>query len=83
MKIYQLAGHGHWMLNHAQYTAFSDDVYRTEEAAKKAIPEYFKYLTTPKREGDNMVLDPKGLRIFIHPLNLKNKKSKRKNKQND
>ena len=77
MKIYQLAGHGHWSLNHAQYTAFSDDVYLTEEAATKAMPAYIKHLTTPKIEGDNMTLDPKGLRIFIHPLNLKNNKKEK------
>ncbi len=73
MRIYQLAAHGHWSLNHAQYTAYSNDCYRTEAAAQAQIPAFFKYVTTPKRKGDNMTLDPKGLRIFIHPLNLKNK----------
>jgi len=78
MKIYQLAASGHWSMNHARYTAYSTNVYRTEEAARAKIPAFFKKLTTPKREGDNMTLDPKGLRIFIHILNLKNNKKKEK-----
>lgn len=74
MKIYQLAAHGHWTLNHAQYTAYSTDCYRTEEEARAAMPAFAEYLTTPKREDDRMILDKKGLRIFIHILNLKNNK---------
>ena len=74
MKIYQLAGTGHWSMNHARYTAYSTDVYRSDKEARAEIPAFFKYLTTPKGEEDKMVLEKKGLRIFIHILNLKNKK---------
>ena len=76
MKIYQLTGSGHWSLNHARYTAHSTDVYRTEKAARAAMPAFFKHLTTAKDKEDKMVLDKKGLRIFIHILNLKNNKKK-------
>ena len=78
MKIYQLAGSGYWSMNHARYTAYSTDVYRTEAAARAAIPEFFKYLTTPKRKDDGMILDKERLRIFIHILDLKNNKKKEK-----
>ncbi len=74
MKIYQLAGTGHWSINHGRYTAYSTDVYRSDKEARAEIPVFFKYLTTPKSEGDGMVLEKKGLRIFINILNLKNKK---------
>jgi len=76
MKIYQLTGSGYWSLNHARYTAYSSNVYRTEEAARAAMPAFAKELTTPKRDGDNMTLDPKGLRILINRLDLKNNKKK-------
>ena len=76
MKIYQLAASGHWSLNHARYTAYSTDCYRTEKEAKVAMLAYFKYLTTPKRKGDEMIMDKEGLRIFIHMLDLKNNKKK-------
>ncbi len=78
MRIYQLAGTGHWSINHARYTAYATDVYRTEAAASAAIPAFFKHLTTPKRKDDGMVLDKKGLRIFIHILDLKNNDKKEK-----
>ncbi len=78
MKIYQLAASGHWLINHARYTAYSTDCYRTEETARAQIPTFFKYMTTPKRKDDNMVMQPKGLRIFIHILDLKNNEKKEK-----
>ncbi len=74
MKVYQLTGSGHWSLNHARYTAYSSDVYRTEKAARAAMPAFAVQLTTPKREGDQMVLEKKGLRVLINILDLKNKK---------
>ena len=80
MKVYQLTGSGHWSLNHARYTAYSSDVYRTEQAARAAMPAFAKKLTTPKREGDQMTLDPKGLRILINILDLKNNKKKENEK---
>jgi len=76
MKIYQLTASGHWSLNHARYTAYSKEAYRTEKTARAAMPAFAKELTTPKRNDDRMVLEPKGLRIFIHVLNLKNNKKK-------
>lgn len=76
MKIYQLAASGHWSLNHARYTAYSTDVYRSEEAARAAMPAFAEYLTTPKRKEDRMVMEKKGLRILIHILNLKKNKKK-------
>jgi len=77
MKIYQLTASGHWSLNHARYTAYSKEAYRTEEAARAAMPAFAKELTTPKRNDDHMILEPKGLRIFINPLELvSNKKGK-------
>ena len=78
MRIYQLTGSGHWTLNHARYTAYSTDVYRTEDAARAAMPAFAEYLTTPKSEEDQMVLEKKGLRILINILDLKNNKKKKK-----
>jgi len=77
MKIYQLTASGHWSLNHARYTAYSKEAYWTEEAARAAMPAFAKELTKPKREDDNMTLEPKGLRIFINILNLKNNKKEK------
>jgi len=76
MKVYQLAASGHWILNHARFTAYSDECYPTKEAAKEAMPEFFIQLTTPKRNGDDMILDKENLRIFIHPLELVGNKKK-------
>ena len=76
MKIYQLAASGHWSLNHARYTAYSTDCYRTDKEARAAMPAFFKHLTTPKRKDDGMIMDKERLRIFIHILDLKNNKKK-------
>lgn len=73
VKIYQLAVSGHYAINHARYTAYSNTAYRTEEAARAAIPEFFKTLTIPKHESDTMVMEKESLRIFIHTLELINK----------
>ena len=78
MKIYQLTASGHYSINHARYTAYSTDVWHTEEEARSHIRSFFKYMTTPKIKDDTMVMDKEGLRINIHILELKPKKNKEK-----
>ena len=79
MKIYQLAASGFFAINHARYTAYSYECYRTPEAARAAMPAFFKQMTTPKSEGDTMVMAKESLRIVINPLNLLNNKKEKKN----
>lgn len=74
MKTYQLVASGYFTINHARYMAYSHEVYRTEEAARAAIPAYFKLLTIPKKKDDTTVMAKEGLRIFINPLELVNNK---------
>jgi len=74
MKIYQLGASGHYSINHARYTAFSSEAYTTPEAAREAMPAFFKKLTTPKTKDDTMAMEKKGLRLFVNPLELVNNK---------
>ena len=79
MKVYQLAAHGKMITFENTYGMHSHKVYRTEEQARAAIPGFAKLVTTPKNEQDLMVLEKKGLRISIVPLELMNKKKETKN----
>jgi len=82
MKIYQLAASGYFAINHARYTAYSHECYGDDEAARAAMPEFFKKMTTPKRKGDTMVMAKEGLRIFINSLELISDKENKK-KENE
>ena len=80
MRIYQLAASGYYSINHARYTAYSNDVWHSEEEARAHMRSFFKYMTTPKIKDDTMVMDKEGLRITINPLELKPKKKKENEK---
>lgn len=79
MRIYQLAASGYYSINHARYTAYSNDVWYTEEEARGEMRAFFKYLTTPKIKDDTMVMEKEGLRITINPLELNPKKRRKRN----
>lgn len=81
MTIYQLGATGHFKINHARYTAYSNEVYSTMETARAAIRNFCKLLTTPKYENDTMVMEKKSLHIFIRPLELVNNENKHGKKQ--
>ena len=79
MKVYQLMACGYFEINHARYTVYSERVYRSQKQARAAIPEFFKFMTTAKKVGDTMVMNKKGMRILLHPLELVNNKKEEKN----
>ena len=76
MKVYQLMACGYFALNHARYTAYSAEVYRSQKQAREAIPAFQEHMTTAKKVGDTMFMAKEGLRILIHPLKLVNNKNK-------
>lgn len=76
MKVYQLMACGYFSINHARYTVYSAEVYRSQKQARAAIPAFHEYMTTAKKVGDTMVMSKKDLRILIHPLKLVNNKTK-------
>lgn len=78
MRIYQLVAYGKLNLRGEQYKMYSQKVYRTDSAARNAIPEFSKLVTTPKNEHDIMVMETKGLRIQVQTLNLINNKKENK-----
>ena len=78
MKVYQLMACGYFAINHARYTVYSENVYRSQKQARAAIPAYFKLMTMAKKVGDTMVMDKKDIRILIHPLELVNNKKEEK-----
>ena len=77
MKVYQLMACGYFAINHVRYTVYSEEVYRTQQQARAAMPAYFKFMTTAKKVGDTMVMAKQSLRILIHPLMLVNNKNKK------
>ena len=78
MKIYQLMACGYFSINHARYTVYSKEVYRSQAQARAAMPAFHKQMTTAKKVGDTMVMNKQDLRILIHPLKLVNDKTKKK-----
>jgi len=78
MKVYQLMACGYFAINHARYTAYSKEVYRSQKQARAAMPAFYKEMTTAKIVGDTMVMNKQDLRILIHPLKLVNNKTKTK-----
>ncbi len=76
MRIYQLMACGYFALNHARYTAYSAEVYRSQKQAREAMPAFYKQMTTAKKVGDTMFMAKEGIRILIHPLKLINNKNK-------
>jgi len=74
MKIYQLVCCGYFAINHAHYTMYSEKCYRSQKAARAAMPAFYKEMTTAKKASDTMVMDKTNLRILIHPLELVNNK---------
>lgn len=74
MKVYQLMACGYFVINHAHYTVYSEEVYRSQKQARAAIPAFYKFMTTAKKVGDTMVMAKEGLRILLHPLVLVNNK---------
>ena len=70
MIIYQLSAYGNLVTFNDRHTMHSQTVYREEERAKAAIPEFRKLVTTAKDEHDLMVLEKKKLRIHINQLEL-------------
>ena len=83
MKVYQLMACGYFALNHARYTTYSAEVYRSQAQARAAMPAFHKQMTTAKKVGDTMVMSKEGLRILIHPLTLVDNKTKTKTKENE
>ncbi len=81
MKIYQLMACGYFAINHARYTTYSAEVYRSQKQARAALPAFYKYMTTAKRVGDTMIMNKKDIRILIHPLTLVDDKTKTKTKE--
>lgn len=80
MKIYQLMACGYFAINHARYTVYSKECYRSQKQARAAIPAFFKFMTTAKKVGDTMVMNKSDIRILIHPLELINNEKKEKEK---
>lgn len=78
MKVYQLMACGYFALNHARYTAYSAEIYRSQKQARAAMPAFYKYMTTAKKVGDTMIMAKQGIRILIHPLKLVDNKTKTK-----
>ncbi len=78
MRVYQLMACGYFALNHARYTTYSAEVYRSQKQARAAMPAFHEHMTTAKKVGDTMVMNKQGLRILIHPLKLVNDKNKNK-----
>ncbi len=78
MKIYQLMACGYFSINHARYTVYSKEVYRSQAQARAAMLAFHKQMTTAKKVGDTMVMSKEGLRILIHPLKLVDNKTKTK-----
>lgn len=78
IKVYQLVAYGYLSVRHEQYKMYSHKIYRTDSAARDAINEFSKLVTTPKNESDIMVMDTEGLRIQIQPLRLMNNKKEKK-----
>jgi hypothetical protein len=70
MKIYQLMACGYFAINHARYTVYSKQVYRSQKQARVAMPDFYKDMTMAKKVGDTMVMNKADLRILIHPLEL-------------
>ena len=82
MKVYQLMACGYFALNHARYTTYSKEVYRSQKQARAAMPAFYKYMTKAKKVGATMVMNKKDLRILIHPLKLvDNKTTKKENEK--
>ena len=79
MKIYQLVAYGNMDINNSRHTMHSKKIYRTEEQAEAAMPEFSKLVTTPKDKDDLTVMDKTRLRIHVIPLELVgNKKGRAK-----
>jgi len=79
IKIYQLMACGYFAINHGRYTAYSPECYRSMEAARAAMPEFYKLMTTETDKNKTMIMAKQGLRILINPLRLiSNKKIKTK-----
>ncbi len=78
MRVYQLMACGYFSINHARYTVYDEEAYRSQAQARAAMPAFYKQMTTAKRVGDTMVMAKQGLRILIHPLKLVNNKTKTK-----
>lgn len=78
MRVYQLMACGYFVINHARYTVYAKEVYRSQAQARAAMPVFYKQMTTAKKVGDTMIMAKEGLRILIHPLKLVNNKTKKK-----
>ncbi len=70
MIIFQLSAYGNLVTFNDRHTMHSRKVYKDEERAKAAIPDFRKLVTTPKDEQDLMVMNKKNLRIRINQLEL-------------
>ena len=68
--VYQLVAVGKLDLNQQQVMIYSSTVYRTNEAAEAAIPEYKASLLKPRPNNQLMKLAPDPLRVFVKLLEV-------------
>jgi len=80
IKVYQLIACGYFAINHARYTAHSAECYRSKKAARAAMPDFYKLMTTETEKNKTMVMAKDGLRILINPLKLISNKKKENEK---
>jgi len=73
---------GYFEINHARYTAYSNECYYSEKAARAAMPDFYKLMTTKTDQRTTMVMSKDDLRILINPLKLISDKNNKK-KENE